>query len=882
MARLPEEGFSGRGDSSNPPLLQNSQMDSKLPSIAFNKSELYKLFMTCKVTSVPKSMSTLASLLSAQLMESPLKEFLVANPEVFLKHFEFAFFCYVFGLKNDLVGYKYRPLFTENLCSSSLIGSFQKSLLEFFEEKYDENSLGRQSGYKNSGILKSNLGGNSRGRRSRYDDFTDSDIEEVQRKWGVIVNGDDGCGKNSAIQAFINTFSFEVEPIDLSSSEKMRNVMNQFASAVTMNDVKISLNNIEETARDTDSFFYNSSKTQKATSKQSKQESNAISHFHPISGSIQKSKKSGKRRSTKDEFIVEISDDDKPVLKTPKNTLASFFKKADASAPHIKQPQNPPETSVQNLTAAKKAEKNNSYPSPRINQDPMKPKSRRNQNDPSVVSRLTEDPVDQDLDHSSNKQNIYKPAMFDQDSKNFSSNKGLYWNTRKIYLCRNIELFYANEFVLDRKRGLKKMEEFCMMLEKSNYPFVFIQQNRYNEVFDQAISHFDVLCKQPYSKNEIDLLVYLILFFEINFQRIGQEKATLKEGQLMESGVTYQSLYEESLNHFEEMYQREPIQTPIWQKVVYVNNLLNYNLVKIFSFVELRKSIYTSREWLVGIHRRLLPAESVDYFTIEGKVYFNHRTHLENASEMALSISSPHKPKTTSRLKKIAKIKSEKKSGKKNRDDSEAEGCEIGGPIEPEEVTLEVDIALETDPIFHSNLFKNPALFKASWSLETDHLFLPKETAMVVENDEGLSLLRALDLKLTRASINDTLQHRDKLAFDEMHNPTHPLSREKDMDEYLAIVSKIKEIVREQTEGFNKFSEDWNLDTRLSFPEIEKLKLFAQTPDESFNTAFKTRAQRRQMRELRQNDPTKTLMLIDKFTSDQGQLALLKSYFPYF
>jgi hypothetical protein len=880
--RPSDDGFPVRGELSGLSFPLNSQFDSRQPSIAFNKSELYKLFMTCKGAKAPSSMTALASILSSGLMETSLKEFLTANPEIFQRHFEFVFFSYVFGPKNDLIGYKYRPLFTENLCSSPFIATFQKSLLEFFEEKYDENSLGRLSGYKNSAGLKSNLGGNSRPKRTRYDDFTDSDIEEVQRKWGIVVNGDGGCGKYSSIQAFINTFGFEVENIDLSSSEKIKSFMNQFASAVTMNDVKISLNNIEETSRDTDSFFYNSSKTQKGTFSQSKLDSRSISKFNPIQGLTQNTKTAGKRRSAKEEVVLEISDDDKLVTKTPKNTLASFFKKTDTPTPQIKPGQNSKECSIQNLGTTKKSDRNNARMSEKAHVDLSKPPSRKNKKDTSSVSKLTEEAIIFDQDHLSNRQNTYKPAMFDQDSKNFSSNKGLYWNTRKIYLCRNIELFYTNEFILDRKKCFKKIEEFCLMLEKSNYPFVFIQQATFNEVFHQVLSHFDVLSKQSYSKNEIDLLVFVVLFFEINFGEFAQDKMALKEGQLMENGLTHQIVYDETLRLFEDSYQFLSLEVPIWQKVVYVNNLLNYNLVKIFSFAELQKDLYTKREWLAGIDSRLLSANSADYLAVGDSIYFNHKVHLASELESTITIQSPCKPKNSSRLKKISKIKSDKKSKRGNRDESETEENDLAGQTKPQEVVIKVDLGFETDPLFNSTLFNYTTLLKASWSLRTDPLFAFNETAMLDEDDQDINSLKAIDLKLARTSASDRFHRASRQLFVETHNPVNPLDHQKDISEYIAIASKIKARVTNQTAAFNKFSEDWSLDTRLGFVEIEKLKLFAQMPDESFNTTFKTRTQRRQMRELRQGDPGKTPMLIDKFTTDQGQLALLKSYFPYF
>ena len=881
IAHYPEDGFSGRGDSSNFPLAQNSQMDSRPALTAFSKSELYKLFMTHKETSMPESLSFLAALVSEELMKTPLKGFLVSNPDVFAKHFDFVFFCYVFGLKNELLGLKYKPLFTENLFSSPFISAFQQSLLEFFEEKYDENSLGRQDGYKQPACLKSNLGGNSRTRRPRYDDFTDSDVEELQRKWGVIVNGEDGCGKTSAIQAFINTFSFEVEQIDLSSSEKMRSVMNKFSSAVTMNDVKISLNNIEETGRDTDSFFYNSTHTKKGVAKRANLQSNSISKFNADAESIQNSKQKSKRKKAKDDFVVEISDDDKPVASIQKNTLSSFFKKAEVPAPKATQATNISETSIRKIATEKKTEKREPQHFSNLKANADRTASRKSKKNYAAESRCNQDLIDADLEYSSNRPNMYKPAMFDQDSKNFSSNKGLYWNTRKIYLCRNIDLFYSSEFVSDRRKGLKKMEEFCLMLEKSNYPFVFIQQARYNEVFDQVISHFDVLDKQPYSKQEIDLLVYLILFFEVNFSKFRLEKGSLKEGQLMEGGVSYQNLYEESLRKFSETYKLEALQTPNWLKTVYVNNLLNYNLVKIFSFAEIHLDTYTSFEGLRAISRSAVTAECSGYFLAEGRAYFNQRGCLNNEPDIAIEISSPAKPRETSRLKKIAKIKSEKKSARMNRDEGEEQEGGLTNLSTHLETAIQVDFSFETDGIFSSTCIKNPPMLKASWTLETD-FWLRKEDIMVCENDEDIALLKAIDLQLSRASVNDQLQRIDRSFFTESHNPITPLGREKDMNEYIEVLSKVKEIVDEQRKGFNKMSEDWGLDTRMSHFEIEKLKLFAQTPDDFLNGALKTRAQRRKMRDSRQEDSAKTMMLIDKFTRNQRQLALLKRYFPYF
>lgn len=587
-------------------------------SIMIRKQDLYKTFMARKANSGIKMLADLEEKVFDQLLESSFEGFLKSNKEVFSRLFWFVAFSFCYSPRNALLADKYAPLFIEHLFSSDFAAEFQGAILEYFSGRAkqppvlnsNQGSMDRVNWFCSASELSSNFSTNA----------NSNEINNSSLKCGIIVNGEEGAGKRTAITAFVNTFEFEAEHIDLSTFSALKDISNRFSSAVLMNDVKISLkcgsenlsrlgsesahsllNFNEDLGRKrnalefsspaqpfSDRLLWSGQRVFQEDKVHPRILSNQIGNIHS-SRTIKKVEKVLDRSASssslkqievpQNQFLGKRKIDcNSKHSKRQSDKIDDYFPRAD----HKKVQQSCPEISTSQMTSGftKPIGFKNVLPEIILESDNITLPRELRSREPMIYEK------------SMQSEFSYFPHAFDQNSRTFAEKRDVYWTKRKIYICHNLDFIYHTQFKNDSGRFAKKFKEFWMFLKSSGYPFVFVHSDKLNDFYGKHLSNFCVVNKQSPAFEEVSLLVYLVMLFESNFRPLKNVFLTYTEGQIANSADDLSRIIETNLSVFEHFLNAKlSFTAPSIEQTCYINHLCKSNCTKIFSLLSLNPEL---------------------------------------------------------------------------------------------------------------------------------------------------------------------------------------------------------------------------------------------------------------------------------------------------
>jgi hypothetical protein len=606
-------------------------------SSCIRKQELYKQFIALKASQNIPSIADISAKILQRMSGTCLDDFVKNNPKIFEKSFELVFFSYLFSPRNELLGDKYRPLFVENLFSSNFSTHLQQSILGFFNARQRSSEGFTTSGchyddfkqaLNSAGGMNSNFSTNFNSKEPFLD----------PKKIALVVNGPSGSGKSAALKAFVNTFDFEVEHLDLSAFSSFRELTSRFSSAVLMKDVKISL---KTSLEDRSLIFSENSLNRQPLPPSSISIGNLKHKFLQKAFEEKTDREMSSSRPISEKRLANLTKKFSIVPEDDDSSLDEHWKEEDSdllprSLPKLHsvakksvQPSRISQYFDSMLNEARKTsldkkdiQNDKSVSSHKVKQkygDPIQ-SQRQNRNKKAIKiaksNVRTQDEKDSNAlfaelydefghfgkkevsrkeesqDYNSFWENSHIPEVFDQNSRNFADKRSVYWNKRKLYICHNIDFFYKTQFIYEKSKFAKKIRDFYNFLLASAYPFIMVHPAEFNDIYGKFLPSFHVIEKESPSFREIDLFVYLITFFEISFGTMSKALMTYTEGQTCDSTEYTRSLLETNIRIFNHYVNSKPkLAFPSVERICYLNHLSDYNLNKIYSILQIGRGI---------------------------------------------------------------------------------------------------------------------------------------------------------------------------------------------------------------------------------------------------------------------------------------------------
>lgn len=536
-------------------------------SKVFIKKDFYKFFSLQKEMACPLVFRKISAVIMSIFETSTLFNVLNAQNYSFLQILDFCFFCFLFSSPAELLANKYKSLFIENTFSLSFMKQLQTLIFGFFNEQ-----LGIDKNQNYTSLTKHE--------KPVFCSFIKENAEESStfnpKKIGFILNGKLGSGKKTLIEAFANSFDFEIEYIDSCRFVKIRDVINQFTSAIGTNDVKI---NIFNTFGNKNINFPKSERTilsNQALLDLPKQNKNSVSDC---------------KKSNYD-------------FQTKKNTISTFFGKKLEKNEKMNNFVKNCEKSAKTANFLEKSffdEDNILFPTDFSPNEQIEHESRQL----TANKSISFDEII-DIDHLHFKKRV-KISEYEQirqkcetPNKNFDkiiTDKD-YLSKRKLFVFRNIASFESNNNNTISKQPDKGIDELLNFVKKSKYPFIFIQESKENDIFENDLQNFTIIDLDNVFSMDFVFRFFVILFLEKNFKNFSDYFAKSAQGQVIsDKFLTFSGIYNHNIAQFTKIFDEiETLLFPDIYRILYFGKIINFNPNSMTAFISINIDFFFNQQ----------------------------------------------------------------------------------------------------------------------------------------------------------------------------------------------------------------------------------------------------------------------------------------------